>query len=159
VHGGISPSLADLDDIRSIERPLEVPEDGLLCDMLWADPDAGVDEWEENDRGTSYIFGVNPVRRFLDRFQYDLVCRAHQAVLSGFEFPFDDDQGLVTIFSAPNYCNEYKNRGAMLQVDENLLCAFKVLEPRLWEEDYEIPVRQGTPPRGQLRAPVSPIQL
>jgi serine/threonine-protein phosphatase PP1 catalytic subunit len=152
--------MTDLDEIRKIERPLEVPEDGLLCDMLWSDPDPDVDDWDANDRGTSYVFGVNPVRRFLDRFQYDLICRAHQAVLPGYDFPFEDDQGLVTIFSAPNYCYEYQNKGAMLQVDENLLCAFTTLDPKNWEDDeYEVPARQGTPPRGQLRAPISEIQL
>jgi serine/threonine-protein phosphatase PP1 catalytic subunit len=129
VHGGISPGLLDLDEIRRLERPLEVPEDGLLCDMLWSDPDPSVDQWEANDRGTSYVFGAAPLQRFRERFAFDLVCRAHQAVLGGYDFPFPNDQAIVTLFSAPNYCSEYQNKGAVLQIDEELYCAFRVLEP------------------------------
>jgi serine/threonine-protein phosphatase PP1 catalytic subunit len=138
---------------------MEVPEDGLLCDMLWADPDVDVEQWEPNDRGTSYTFGPGPLRRFLDRFKFDLVCRAHQAVLGGYEFPFQDEQGILTLFSAPNYCNEYGNKGAVLQVDMNLTCAFKVLKPMKWEDESEIQGKQGTPPRGQFLSAVSEIQL
>lgn len=151
VHGGLSPSLMSLDDIRNIERPTDVPEDGLLCDLLWSDPDPDAIEWEENDRGTSYTFGLNPLKRFLARFHFDLVCRAHQAVMNGFEFPFNTEDkketGLVTVFSAPNYCYEYDNRAAMLSVKENLFCTFSVLAPKKWEEEYEIEPRPGTPPR------------
>jgi serine/threonine-protein phosphatase PP1 catalytic subunit len=158
VHGGISPSLLNLDDLRNFKRPVEVPEDGLLCDMLWSDPDGDVEQWEPNDRGASYVFGQKPLRRFLKRFEFDLVCRGHQAVMNGWDFPFGDDHGIVTVFSAPNYCNEYGNKGAVLQVDENLYCAFKVLEPMKYEEDYS-PARLGTPPRGEIHSVLANIQL
>ena len=150
VHGGISPELTDLDDIRKIQRPTEIPEDGLLCDLLWSDPDPDTDQWDENDRGTSYIFGASPLRRFLTKFDLDLVCRAHQAVMDGFEFPFGgNEQGIVTLFSAPNYCYEYKNCGAMLEVSETLYCSFHVLEPVDWRDvEYFAADRPGTPPRG-----------
>ena len=78
IHGGISPKLTSLQDIRDIKRPIEVPEEGLLCDLLWSDPNAQVDEWEDNDRGTSVCFGSEPVDNFLERFGFDLICRAHQ---------------------------------------------------------------------------------
>ncbi|KAK8884972.1 serine/threonine protein phosphatase Pzh1 [Tritrichomonas musculus] len=159
VHGGISPTLLDLDDIKKIERPLEIPEDGLLCDLLWSDPDPDIEQWDDNDRGTSYIFGQAPLRRFLDRFNFDLLCRAHQAVMGGYDFPFADDQGVVTIFSAPNYCYEFQNKGAMLQVDENLYCTFKVLEPIIWEEEFFAESRPGTPPRGTSENTLTDLQL
>lgn len=148
IHGGISPRLNSLDDIRSLQRPIEVPEEGLLCDLLWSDPSNEVDTWEENDRGTSVCFGVDPVKNFLQQFGFDLICRAHQAVMNGYEFPFFPDQSLVTIFSAPNYCYEFENKGAILKVDENLFCTFSHIEPMKYEEEMFVnPSRPGTPPR------------
>ena len=152
VHGGISPDLRSMDDIRALDeqRPLEIPEEGLLCDLVWADPDIDTKDWGPNDRGASYVFGVNPLKRFLSRFKFDLVVRAHQAVMGGYDFPFADEQGIVTLFSAPNYCYEYDNKGATMQVDPNLYCSFTVLQPKKWEEEYGIGPRPGTPPRGSI---------
>lgn len=59
----------------------------------------------------------------------DLICRAHQVVEDGYEF-FSKRQ-LVTLFSAPNYCGEFDNAGAMMSVDESLLCSFQVRTPSL----------------------------
>jgi serine/threonine-protein phosphatase PP1 catalytic subunit len=151
VHGGISPDLVNLDQIRRIPRPLEVPDEGFVCDLLWSDPDPEVENWGSNDRGTSYVFGARAARDFLNRFDFDLLCRAHQAVMSGYQFPFDNDRGVVTIFSAPNYCGEYWNKGSVLHVAESLLCSFTVLEPVNWKAP-EIGDRPGTPPRGSKLA-------
>lgn len=93
--------------------------------MLWSDPDADSQGWTESDRGVSYIFGPDVVDQFLRAHDLDLVCRAHQVVSDGYEF--FADRKLVTVFSAPNYCNEFDNAGAMLVVDKNLKCSFKVL--------------------------------
>ena len=41
----------------------------------------------------------------------------------------DDGKNLVTVFSAPNYCDEFDNSSAILQVSEDLLCSFVVLQP------------------------------
>lgn len=51
---------------------------GLLCDLLWSDPDKDIRGWGENDRGVSFTFGADIVARFLSRFDLDLVTRAHQ---------------------------------------------------------------------------------
>ena len=147
VHGGISPHLQSLEDIKTIQRPLEVPEEGLICDLLWSDPNPDVNDWEDNERGTSYCFGLEQVDQFERKFDFDLICRAHQAIMDGFEFPFPDNQFLVTVFSAPNYCYEYENKGAILNVEENLMCNFTVLEPKKWEEEFVPDSRPGTPPR------------
>jgi serine/threonine-protein phosphatase PP1 catalytic subunit len=97
---------------------------GLLCDLLWADPDKDITGWSENDRGVSFTFGADIVSRFLQRHDLDLICRAHQVVEDGYEF-FAKRQ-LVTLFSAPNYCGEFDNAGAMMSVDESLMCSFQV---------------------------------
>ena len=75
---------------------------GLLCDLLWSDPDKDISGWSENDRGVSFTFGPDVVSRFLQKHDMDLICRAHQVVEDGYEFW--NDRTLVTVFSAPNYC-------------------------------------------------------
>lgn len=67
------------------------------------------------------------VAQFLRRHDLDLICRAHQVVEDGYEF-FARRQ-LVTIFSAPNYCGEFDNAGAMMSVDDTLMCSFQILKP------------------------------
>ncbi|KAL5734623.1 hypothetical protein ACOSP7_032484 [Xanthoceras sorbifolium] len=127
MHGGLSPDLTNLDQIRNLTRPTAVPDTGLLCDLLWSDPGRAVKGWGMNDRGVSYTFGPDKVTELLTKHDLDLVCRAHQVVEDGYEF-FADRQ-LVTIFSAPNYCGEFDNAGAMMSVDENLMCSFQILRP------------------------------
>uniref|UniRef100_A0A0X3Q0N2 Serine/threonine-protein phosphatase n=1 Tax=Schistocephalus solidus TaxID=70667 RepID=A0A0X3Q0N2_SCHSO len=126
-HGGLSPELDSMDQIRHIARPTDVPEHGLLCDVLWSDPSKDVVTWGENDRGVSYTFGAEIVSKFLKKHDFDLICRAHQVVEDGYEF-FAKRQ-LVTIFSAPNYCGEFDNAGALMSVDEQLVCSFQILKP------------------------------
>ncbi|KAI9025937.1 serine/threonine-protein phosphatase PP-Z [Phycomyces nitens] len=127
VHGGLSPSLKDMDEIRSIQRPTEVPGYGLLNDLLWSDPSETTVEWEDNERGVSYCFGTKVIDDFLNTFDLDLVCRAHMVVEDGYEF--FNDRTLVTVFSAPNYCGEFDNFGAIMSVNEELLCSFELLTP------------------------------
>ena len=78
MHGGLSPELKNLEQIKRIPRPTDVPDTGLLCDLLWADPDKEIQGWGDNDRGVSYTFGPNSVSEFLTKHDLDLVCRAHQ---------------------------------------------------------------------------------
>lgn len=80
MHGGLSPDLKNLDNIRNIARPVDVPDQGLLCDLLWADPDRDVEGWGENDRGVSYTFGADKVAEYLEKHDLDLICRAHQVI-------------------------------------------------------------------------------
>merc|ERR1712232_1082630 len=127
MHGGLSPDLKTMEQIRRIVRPTDVPDTGLLCDLLWSDPERDIQGWGENDRGVSFTFGPDVVTAFLKRQDLDLVCRAHQVVEDGYEF-FAKRQ-LVTLFSAPNYCGEFDNAGAMMSVDDTLMCSFQILKP------------------------------
>ncbi|KAG0344405.1 hypothetical protein BG005_001859 [Podila minutissima] len=127
VHGGLSPSLGTMDDIRALRRPTDVPDYGLLNDLLWSDPSDTAVDWEDNERGVSYCFGRSIIQKFLNKHDFDLVCRAHMVVEDGYEF--FNDRTLVTVFSAPNYCGEFDNFGAVMSVSEELLCSFELLKP------------------------------
>ncbi|KAG0176491.1 protein phosphatase Z [Apophysomyces sp. BC1021] len=127
VHGGLSPSMKSMDDIRAIQRPIDVPDYGLLNDLLWSDPSDTAVDWEENERGVSYCFSKKIINEFLIKFDLDLICRAHMVVEDGYEF--FNERTLVTVFSAPNYCGEFDNFGALMSVNEDLLCSFELLTP------------------------------
>jgi len=75
---GLSPDLQSMEQIRRIMRPTDVPDQGLLCDLLWSDPDKETMGWGENDRGVSFTFGAEVVAKFLHKHDLDLICRAHQ---------------------------------------------------------------------------------
>jgi serine/threonine-protein phosphatase PP1 catalytic subunit len=131
-----------MDDIRQIERPSDVPDYGLLNDLLWSDPSDTTAEWEDNERGVSYCFGKQIISEFLQKYEFDLVCRAHMVVEDGYEF--FNGRTLVTVFSAPNYCGEFDNYGAVMSVNEELLCSFELLKP----QDLSAPQRRkrNSPP-------------
>eukprot|EP00979_Chaetoceros_neogracilis_P005992 scaffold1174_cov281-Chaetoceros_neogracile.AAC.23 len=134
MHGGLSPEIESLQQIADLSRPCDVPDVGLMCDLLWSDPDTSVNGWGENDRGVSFVFGADVVCEFLEKHDLDLLVRAHQVVEDGYEF--FAGRRLVTLFSAPNYCGEFDNAGGLISVDENLMCSFMILKPSTRSERF-----------------------
>ncbi|KAK0526289.1 3',5'-cyclic-nucleotide phosphodiesterase (PDEase) (3':5'-CNP) [Tilletia horrida] len=132
IHGGLSPELQTLDDLRAINRFREPPTHGLMCDILWADPleDFGAEKTNENFvhnhvRGCSYFFTYNAACQFLERNNLLSIIRAHEAQDAGYRmyrktkttgFP-----SVMTIFSAPNYLDVYNNKAAVLKYENNVM--------------------------------------
>ena len=142
MHGGLSEEMHNRDfswvemAINSTVRPAEIPNSGLICDLLWADPDtrlsttvaANSPSFAKNDiRGVSVVFNSAAVRAFLNLNDFDLIVRAHECVEDG--YLFFADRGLVTVFSAIDFCGESNNSGAVLNIDNNMVCTFLVLAP------------------------------
>jgi len=142
VHGGLSPSINTLDQIRVIDRKQEVPHDGAMCDLLWSDPEDGIEGWDLSPRGAGYLFGGNVVDQFNHTNKLDLICRAHQLVMEGYKYMFN--KKLVTVWSAPNYCYRCGNVAAILELDEHRAAKFKIFDAAP-QEARGIPAKKPAP--------------
>jgi serine/threonine-protein phosphatase PP1 catalytic subunit len=127
VHGGISPYLKKISDINKINRFIKIPDGGLLCDLMWSDPTNNSETWGLNSRGISCTYNVTAVESFLNNNNLQLICRAHQLVADGYKFSHNNK--LITVFSAPNYCGNCGNDGAIMKISENLVCSFIIIKP------------------------------
>ena len=135
MHGGLSYDLKDINQLKYIKRPTEIPDSGLLCDLLWSDPDENLflDFCTNNERGISICFSKTAVDDFIKNNDLDLICRAHQVVEEGFQF--FADMKLITIFTAPNYMGEFDNKGGILKVNEDMICSLSILKPDFNSKD------------------------
>ncbi|RHZ81072.1 hypothetical protein Glove_124g13 [Diversispora epigaea] len=132
IHGGLSPELNTLEDLRNINRFREPPTHGLMCDLLWADPleEFGQEKSDEcfihnHVRGCSYFFSYYAACNFLEKNGLLSIIRAHEAQDAGYRmyrktkttgFP-----SVMTIFSAPNYLDVYNNKAAVLKYENNVM--------------------------------------
>mmetsp|Transcript_18512 Transcript_18512/g.25740 ORF Transcript_18512/g.25740 Transcript_18512/m.25740 type:complete len:307 (-) Transcript_18512:320-1240(-) len=128
VHGGLSPEISTLDQIRLVDRIQEVPHEGGFCDLMWSDPDAECDTWAVSPRGAGWLFGEKVTKQFNHMNGLELICRAHQLVQEGYNYMFSD-KSLITVWSAPNYCYRCGNIAAILEFDENLDRQVKIFQP------------------------------
>lgn len=119
VHGGITPTLESVEQVKEIKRPADASKKGFLADLLWSDPNPDITDFGPNDRGDTVAWGVRPAKAFLEKNGFDLLIRAHQMTNYGYEYPFEPDECVLTVFSAPCYAGEYKNRGAFVKIDKN----------------------------------------
>ena len=130
MHGGLSPNLETLDSFRALgsTRIQETPHDGPLTDTLWSDPDdAGNPGWGVSPRGAGFLFGEDVSQNFLHTNGLELIARAHQLVMDGYNW--SHGKRVVTIFSAPNYCYRCGNQAAIMELDETLKYTFHQFDP------------------------------
>jgi len=104
VHGGLSPDIRTLDQIRTINRNQEIPHEGDFCDLMWSDPE-DIETWQVSPRGAGWLFGSRVTNEFVTINNLEVIARAHQLVNDGYKFMFNKQ--LVTVWSAPNYCYRY----------------------------------------------------
>ncbi|XP_039500610.1 serine/threonine-protein phosphatase 2B catalytic subunit 2 [Drosophila santomea] len=132
VHGGLSPEIHELEDIRRLDRFKEPPAFGPMCDLLWSDPledfgnEKNSDFYTHNSvRGCSYFYSYAACCDFLQNNNLLSIIRAHEAQDAGYRmyrksqttgFP-----SLITIFSAPNYLDVYNNKAAVLKYENNVM--------------------------------------
>jgi len=160
VHGGLSPEIKLLDQIRTINRVREIPHDGPFGDLVWSDPEE-IETWALNPRGAGWLFGRKPMKHFTHLNNLDLVTRAHQLVQEGYKYMFDSEEKprgcdptgdseeeklgiLVTVWSAPNYCYRCGNVASILVVDEKQRREFRIFKEVARSAD-SVPPRQLLP--------------
>lgn len=141
VHGGLSPDLPTIESIQKLDRFQEPGKSGPLCDILWSDPleedtadgldESEMDEWfsvdyvENPTRGCGYVFGYTAIREFLERNNITSLLRAHEVQRTGYDLNHFNKKDLnhplvVTLFSAPNYCDFYQNQAAIMVISPPL---------------------------------------
>ncbi|KAM1646665.1 hypothetical protein ACFX1R_009223 [Malus domestica] len=131
MHGGIGRSINSVEQIEKLERPITMDAGSIiLMDLLWSDPteNDSVEGLRPNARGPGLVtFGPDRVAEFCKRNKLQLIVRAHECVMDGFE-RFAQGQ-LITLFSATNYCGTANNAGAILVVGRGLVVVPKLIHP------------------------------
>ena len=126
LHGGLSPDIETIDEIRKIDRRRDIPSSGAMCDLLWSDPEERVG-WGVSPRGAGYIFGSDISKKFTQRNNLMMVNRAHQLVMKGYNW--SHEKLVCTLFSAPNYCYRCGNQAGIMEVDENMKFNIQQFDP------------------------------
>ena len=126
LHGGLSPDIETIDEIRRLDRRRDVPSSGAMCDLLWSDPEERMG-WGVSPRGAGYIFGSDISKKFTQRNNLMMVNRAHQLVMKGYNW--SHEKLVCTLFSAPNYCYRCGNQAGIMEVDENLKYNIQQFDP------------------------------
>ncbi|EDQ86530.1 uncharacterized protein MONBRDRAFT_38407 [Monosiga brevicollis MX1] len=142
VHGGLSPDVPTVDQIRTIERCQEIPHEGAFCDLVWSDPDE-IETWLVSPRGAGYLFGSKVVSEFCNINSLKLICRAHQLVQEGLQYHFENN-ALATVWSAPNYCYRCGNVASILEINEKLE-QHPIFFEAVPEEKRNVPAARTTP--------------
>ncbi|KAI9849998.1 MAG: sporulation-induced protein [Thelocarpon superellum] len=124
VHGGLSPEIRTLDQIRVVARAQEIPHEGAFCDLVWSDPE-DVDTWAVSPRGAGWLFGDKVSEEFNHVNGLQLIARAHQLVNEGFKYHFKN-KDVVTVWSAPNYCYRCGNVASIMNLEEDLNAKFTI---------------------------------
>lgn len=143
IHGGLSPEIKTIDQVRLIDRRMEIPHEGPFCDLMWSDPE-DMETWAMSPRGAGWLFGSKVTSEFNHINDISLIARAHQLVMDGFKYWFRD-QNLVTVWSAPNYCYRCGNVASILNISEKLDKTFDIFHALRDQTTRAIPYKTLVP--------------
>ena len=138
VHGGLSPSICTIDEMRTLKRDQEIPHEGPFCDLMWSDPE-DIEEWgiHESPRCRVFVWFQGHVQVQSSEQTRKLICRAHRA-----DARADSNTTCVSslslreksrhskVWSAPNYCYRCGNIASILRFDDNLEREFRIFKKR-----------------------------
>lgn len=128
-HGGLSATIDTLDVIRGLDRKVEIPNEGALCDLLWSDPAENQKEpFKISPRGAGILFGQDATKDFIKKNNLTFIARAHQLVMEGYSWVHEKQ--VVTLFSAPNYCYRVGNQRPLTTTNHNVAPKAKKEESR-----------------------------
>jgi len=114
MHGGLfKEDGVKLDDIRATDRNKQPPDEGIMCELLWSDPQPMFGR-SPSKRGVGCQFGPDVTRKFLADNNLDYIVRSHEVKDNGYEVVHDGK--CITVFSAPNYCDQMGNKGAFINL-------------------------------------------
>ncbi|XP_071507898.1 serine/threonine-protein phosphatase 5-like [Diadema antillarum] len=126
MHGGLfSQDDVTLDDLRAIKRNMQPPESGPMCELLWSDPQLRPGR-SPSKRGVGIQFGPDITKRFLEKNSLEYIVRSHEVKNEGYEVTHDGK--CITVFSAPNYCDQIGNKGAFINLGSDLKPNFRTYE-------------------------------
>lgn len=168
VHGGLSPEIRTIDQIRVVARAQEIPHEGAFCDLVWSDPE-DIDTWAVSPRGAGWLFGDKVATEFNHVNRLQTIARAHQLVNEGYKvcpvlsaglqvlsicfmptltllaiqyhFP---QKSVVTVWSAPNYCYRCGNVASIMAVDRDLNTKFSIFSA-VPDEQRHVPAGRRGP--------------
>jgi len=126
VHGGLSPELKKIEELNNLDRKNEIPENGIITDLIWSDPNENVNDYTPSAKGAGQFYGEKAVNDFLEENKnIEMIIRSHELVENGVKYQFNNK--LLTVFSAPDYGGrEDFNIGSVLKIDEN--CKFDFIK-------------------------------
>lgn len=116
LHGGLfSDDSISLQDIRKYNRfsQKQPGTSGIMMEMLWTDPQT-MPGRQPSKRGVGIRFGPDVTARFCEANGLKAVIRSHEVRMGGYEL--EHNGKLVTVFSAPNYCDSQGNKGAYINI-------------------------------------------
>ena len=129
VHRGKSPFILTIDQTRLIDRKKEIPAYGAVCDLIWSEPDEGIDTWLKKSQDAGYYFRWMLADMFNRTNGLKLICRGHQPNLERYKYWFEGHKkNEITVWPSPKYCHMNEIESLIIKIKENMEKEFKTFK-------------------------------